>query len=120
MQLNCKVIKKWQFPFSISTTPSPPRPPPSGLPPPLSSKIFGTPSPQVTDNSLKNKLEFKDLDVIVDNHLTFSNNIAEKVSKANQIMGLIWKTFVFLDKYNFNLLYKSSIYFYFSKTTYRV
>ena len=46
---------------------------------------------------------------MADNHLMFSNNIAEKVNKANQIMGLIWRTFVFLGKHNFNLLYKSLI-----------
>ena len=54
-------------------------------------------------------ISLKDLGVIVDNHLTFSNHIAEKVNKANQIMGLIRRTFVFLDKYNFNLLYKSLV-----------
>ena len=54
-------------------------------------------------------MELKDLDVIVDNHLTFSKHIVEKVNKANQIMGLIQITFVFLDKHNFNLLYKSLV-----------
>ena len=51
---------------------------------------------------LESKLELKDLGVIVDNHLTFSNHIAEKVNKANQII-------VFLDEHNFNLLYKSLV-----------
>ena len=54
-------------------------------------------------------MELKDLGVIVDNHVTFSNHIAEKVNKANQIMGLIRRTLVFLDKHNFNLLYKSFV-----------
>ena len=36
-------------------------------------------------------------------------NYAEKVNKANEIMGFIRRTFVFLDKYNFNLLCKSLV-----------
>ena len=64
---------------------------------------------KMNDNILESKLELKDLGVIVDNHLTFSNHIAEKLNKANQIMGLIRRTFVFLDKHNFNLLYKSLV-----------
>ena len=63
----------------------------------------------MNDNILESKLELKDLGVIVDNHLTFINQIPEKVNKANQIMGLIWRTFVFLDKHNFNLPYKSLV-----------
>ena len=64
---------------------------------------------KMNDNILESKLELKDLGVIVDNHLTFSNHIAEKVNKANQIMGLIQRNFVFLDKCNFNLLLKSLV-----------
>ena len=64
---------------------------------------------KMNDNILESKLELKDLGVIVDNHLTFINHIPEKVNKANQIMGLIWRTFVFLDKHNFNLPYKSLV-----------
>ena len=64
---------------------------------------------KMNDNILESKLELKDLGVIVDNHLTFRNHIAEKVNKANQIMGLIRQAFVFLDKNNFNLLYKSLV-----------
>ena len=36
-------------------------------------------------------------------------NYAEKVNKANEITGFIRITFVFLDKYNFNLLCKSLV-----------
>ena len=46
---------------------------------------------------------------IADTSFKFSNHIAEKVNKANQIMGLICRTFVLLDMYNFNLLYKSLV-----------
>ena len=58
---------------------------------------------------LENKSELKDLGVLIDEHLKFSNHIAEKINKANQIMGLIRRTFVHLDKYNFNLLHKSLV-----------
>ena len=54
-------------------------------------------------------LELKDLGVIVDNHLTFTNHIVEKTNKANQIMVLIWGILVFLDKHNFGLLYRSLV-----------
>ena len=64
---------------------------------------------KMSDNIPENKLALKDLRVIVDNNLAFSYHIAEKVNKANQIMGLIRRTFVFLDKHNFNLLYKSLV-----------
>ena len=63
----------------------------------------------MNDNILESKLELKDLGAIVDNHLTFSKHIAEKVNKANQIMGLIWTAFVFLDKHNFNLFYQGLV-----------
>ena len=58
---------------------------------------------------LENKLEMKDLGIFIDEHLRFSNHIAEKVNKAKQIMGLIRRKFVHLDMYNFNLLYKSLV-----------
>ena len=64
--------------------------------------IINQASYKMNDNILEIKLELKDLGLIVDNNLTFSKHILEKVNKANQIMGLIRRTFVFLDKHNFN------------------
>ena len=58
---------------------------------------------------LENKSELKDLSILIDEHLRFSHHIAENVNKANQIMGLIRRTFVYLDMYNFKLLYKSLV-----------
>ena len=58
----------------------------------IDSKSTGSIIPatyKMNDNILESKLELKDLGVIVDNHLTFSDHIAEKVDKANQIMGFI-------------------------------
>ena len=63
----------------------------------------------MNDSIPENKLEVKDLGVVVDNHLTFSNHIVGKVNKANQILRLIQRTFIFMDKHNFSLLYKSLV-----------
>ena len=78
----------------------------------IASKPSGSiiqPTYKMNDNILESRLDLKDLGTIVDNHLNFSSHIAEKVNKANQIMGLIRRTFVFLDKHNFNLLYKNLV-----------
>ena len=63
---------------------------------------------KMNDNILESKLDLKDLGVIVDNHLIFSNHIADKVNKANQIMGLR-EIFVFLDKHNLIYFIKSLV-----------
>ena len=51
--------------------------------------------------------EEKDLGVLFDNKLSFRAHILEKVNKANQMVGLIKKTFTNLDPQSFCLLYKS-------------
>ena len=53
--------------------------------------------------------EEKDLGVLVDDELTFSKHIETKVSKANQVLGIIRRTFQFLDKEAFMTLYKSMV-----------
>ena len=47
--------------------------------------------------------------ILIDEHLKFSNHTAKKVNKANQIMGLVRRTFVHLDTYKINFLYKSLV-----------
>ena len=42
---------------------------------------------------------------LIDNRLTFENHINEKVNKANSIMGVIRRTFEFLDIKTFRLLF---------------
>ena len=68
----------------------------------ISSKLNETFTDAYTMNNriLENKLELKDLGILIDEHLKFSNNIAEKVNEANQIMDLICRTFVHLDTYS--------------------
>jgi hypothetical protein len=51
----------------------------------------------------------KDLGVTVDCNLSFEHHIMEKVSKANQMMGLIRRSFVYLDTENFRRLYKAIV-----------
>ena len=51
----------------------------------------------------------KDLGAIFDNKLNFTEHISTKVTKANQIVGLIFRTFTFMDKEMFLNLFKSLI-----------
>ena len=59
----------------------------------------------MNNKDLKNKSEIKDVGIIVDENLRFSNHIIDKVNKANKNNGNTSK--VGQNKRNFNLLYKS-------------
>ena len=50
-----------------------------------------------------------DLGIIIDNKLTFENHINHITAKANRIVGLIWRTFVYVDKVSFLSLYKQCV-----------
>ena len=58
----------------------------------------------MNNKDLENKSEIKDLGIIVDENLRFSNHIIDELNKAKQIMGII-RTMVYLNKYNFKLVY---------------
>ena len=58
----------------------------------------------MNNKDLENKSEIKNLGIIVDENLRFSNHITDEVNKAKQIMGII-RTMVYLNKYNFKLVY---------------
>ncbi|XP_057294603.1 uncharacterized protein LOC130623128 [Hydractinia symbiolongicarpus] len=60
-------------------------------------------------SALRNTSCEEDLGVLIDNHLTFSDHISSKVKKANQIMGLIRRTFDYMDNENFVLLFTSLV-----------
>ena len=60
-------------------------------------------------NELDHVFEEKDLGVIIDMGLTFEEHIATKVKKANGIMGLIRRSFSFLDGETFKKLYTSFV-----------
>ena len=51
----------------------------------------------------------KDLGVIIDQALNFSKHISTKVSKANQKLGIIFRTFTYMDTDMFLNLYKSIV-----------
>lgn len=53
--------------------------------------------------------EEKDLGVLIDNKLKFSQHIHASVKKANRVLGLIKKTFSYMDKIMFLQLYKSLV-----------
>ena len=63
----------------------------------------------MNNKDLENKSEIKDLGIIVDENLSFSNYIVDKGNKAKQIIGIIGRAMVWLYKHNFNLLYKSLV-----------
>ena len=60
-------------------------------------------------NELDHVFEEKDLGVIVDMEMTFEEHMAAKVKKANGIMGLIRRTFSYLDGETFKKLYSSFV-----------
>ena len=53
--------------------------------------------------------EEKDLGVIFDNSLTFDVHIQKAISKANQMVGIIKRSFSYLDKEIFLKLYKAMV-----------
>ena len=63
----------------------------------------------ISSKTLEVNSELKDLSVLIDDNLKFSHNILEKVNKANQIMGLIRRSFTYMNQHNFILLFKSLV-----------
>ena len=51
----------------------------------------------------------EDLGVIINCELTFYLHIAQKVNKANMVLGIIRNSFLYLDKESFMFLYKAII-----------
>ena len=51
----------------------------------------------------------KDIGDKVDNQLKFENHIQEKVKKANNIMGLVRRTYVHLDETKFSKLFEAPV-----------
>ena len=68
-------------------------------------KIKHTHRYSISSKELDHVFEEKDLGVIFDNELTFEDHISTKVKKANAIMGLIRRSFSFLDANFFKKLY---------------
>ena len=51
----------------------------------------------------------RDLGVLIDKNLNFENHIHQITKKANSMIGMIWRSFDFLDIHTFQLLYKAII-----------
>ena len=58
---------------------------------------------------LEHVFEEKDLGVIIDMSLTFEEHISSKIKKANNIMGLIRRSFSYLDCDTFRKLYTTLV-----------
>jgi hypothetical protein len=54
-------------------------------------------------------MEEKDLGIIIDNKLNFQNHINKQVNKANHTLGLINRSFKYMDKDMFLQLFKSLV-----------
>ena len=63
----------------------------------------------MSGKELKVITEEKDLGVIVTNSLSFSKHISTAAGKANRILGMVKRTFSYIDKESFLVLYKSFI-----------
>jgi hypothetical protein len=60
-------------------------------------------------HKLKAISEEKDIGVIIDDKLTFEKHMSAKINKANSIMGIIRRTYAYLDEESFLLLYKALV-----------
>ena len=63
--------------------------------------------PEITN--IENVTSEKKLGVMVDQALNFSEHISSKVNKANRNLGMIFRTFTYMDKEIFLNLYKSLV-----------
>ena len=63
----------------------------------------------INSTALQNTSEVKDLGVIIDNHLKFHGHVSSIVSKANQLLALIRKSFIYSDLHTFSYLYKAIV-----------
>ena len=63
----------------------------------------------MSNTVLEKSNQEKDLGVIVDNKLSFTQHIDKAINKANSVMGIIRRSFKFLDTICFKKLYKSLV-----------
>ena len=52
----------------------------------------------INEKEITKTSQEKDLGVIIEDNLKFSAHISNKINKANQIMGLIRRSFTYLDQ----------------------
>jgi hypothetical protein len=61
------------------------------------------------DTQLRQSVEERDLGVSTDSLLSFNNHIVKATGKANRIMGVIRRAYVFLSEKNFPMLFKALV-----------
>ena len=64
---------------------------------------------KIWNHELEHVFEEKDLGIIVDSELTFAEHISSKVKKANTIVGLIRRSFTYLDCKSFTKIYTAFV-----------
>ena len=64
---------------------------------------------KISAKELDHVFNEKDLGVMFDSNITFEEHIASKVNKANAIMGLIRRSFTFLNANFFKKLYMAFV-----------
>ena len=74
-----------------------------------SNKISNKTYYNLDETKLKNVMQEQDLGIIFDCNLSFDEHIYKKVKKANALAGMIRRTFFFLDKETFKLLFTSVV-----------
>lgn len=65
--------------------------------------------PENNELAIQKVTSEKDLGVIVDNKLLFREHMSTKVATANKVLGLIFRTFTYMDQDMFVSLYKSLV-----------
>ena len=61
------------------------------------------------NTTIKQSTVERDIGVFIDNKLSFDEHISNKINKANSTMGIIRRTYDYLDKFSFLLLYKALV-----------
>ena len=70
---------------------------------------YNIPAPNNNRTSISKVSKEKDLGITVDDQLKFSAHTNAAVTKANKMLGIILRTFIFLDTAIFEPIYKSLI-----------
>ena len=66
-------------------------------------------SGEIVESRLGTSLVEKDLGILVDNDLHFSSQVDSVVSRANRLLGMIRRTFMYLDAVTFLFLYRGLV-----------
>ena len=59
------------------------------------------------ENEINQVTDEKDLEILIDDKLKFQQHINQQTKKANQRLGMIKRSFIYMDKEMFLTLFKS-------------